>query len=124
MIKKCLATNAPSEGNDVPTSPCNETTVTPITSSNTGETSFVAIADVNPRSCNQDYVEFCICTLLRNGYYDVMFHRSEQAKFSFTRDGSFPISGFETTQYKGICNVIISDSKVFGVRATICDRWK
>jgi len=98
-----------------------ETVVTPTTSLVTNMTSFEAIADVDPSSGHDGDVEFCIRVELLDSSNEVMWYRSEQAKISFSYNGTFIITEFETNPYEGTNNVVTSANKNFGVTADVCD---
>jgi len=98
-----------------------DTVVTPNTSNFTGETSFEAIADVNPSSGHEGDVKFCVRVDLLDKSDVVMMYRSEQAKLSFNYNGTFTVTGFATQPYVGQNSVVTSAEKNFGVAADVCD---
>jgi len=97
------------------------TIITPSTSLVNGVAAFDAIADVNPSSGYEGDVNFCIRTDIKDVSNETMVYSSQKAKVTFSYDGLFTITGFETTPYEGISNGETIITKNFGVTAYICD---
>jgi len=97
------------------------TIITPSTSLVNGVAAFDAIADVNPSSGYEGDVNFCIRTDIKDVSNETMVFSSQKAKVTFSYDGLFTITGFETTPYEGISNGETGITKNFGVTAYICD---
>jgi len=81
---------------------------------------FNVIAKVDYTSGHEGDVNFCIRTdLTESG--EIMHYRSERVNMTFTYDGAFSVTSFNTSEYDGINDDATIATKSFGVVAVICD---
>lgn len=107
---------------DYDSTPFGNTTVIANTAQDTGVTSFAAVADVDLASGYSGDVKFCVRTDLKDATTgETMVFRSEKIKVTFTYNGDFQVVGLTSTPFVGIGVVATSETKNFGVTATLCD---
>jgi len=100
----------------------DNTAVTATTAQLQGTTSYNAVANVDPASGYAGNLKFCVRTDLKDAASgETMVFRSEQIEITMSYDGSFSVTGFETTPFGGIGEDATVATKNFGVTATVCD---
>jgi len=81
---------------------------------------FNAIAKVDYTSGHDGDVNFCIRTDLKEAN-EIMYYRSQRVNMTFSYEGGFSVTSFNTTEYEGMRKAATIATKSFGVMAEICD---
>ena len=81
---------------------------------------FNAVAKVDYTSGHSGDVNFCIRTELTESN-EIMYYQSQRINMTFSYDGGFSVTSFNTTEYEGMRKEATVGTKSFGVLAKICD---
>jgi len=98
----------------------NVTGTTTLSTCDPDVSEFDAIANVDYTSGHEGEVNFCIKTDLTESS-EIMYYRSQRVNITFTYNGKFSVTSFNTTEYGGISKDTTIATKSFGVTAVICD---